>query len=374
MTIKVVPIQNEQFTTKIPLGAAVETARPTSSSSGAAASSSTRSRPARSRTSRKYVEPGSSRIGGSAAGLAGQRQAVRRPVQPRRRRLLVQQGALRAGRHHRAADDLAELIADDRQAEGGGHRADRDRRQGQWPDAFYWDYFAVQALQQAGDAEVGRRPTTSATRAGSRPARTRSSSSTPSRSRTASSARRPSRARQLGRPASANGKAAMELQGHWNPGVMQSLTADKKIPSYLGWFPFPSVPGGKALPGSLLGGGDGFACSVEGAAARVRRVPRVHRQPERAEAARLDELRPAGAKGTESSRQGPEPAQAVLKYRSKSPFIQLYFDIALLAGDRAGARRRDRRPVRRQGEPAAGRRQQIADVGQEEVGGDHRRH
>ena len=53
----------------------------------------------------------------------------------------------------------------------------------------------------------------------------------------------------------------MELQGHWNPGVMQSLTPDQKVPGFLGWFPFPNVPGSKALPGSLLGGGDGFACS-----------------------------------------------------------------------------------------------------------------
>ena len=35
----------------------------------------------------------------------------------------------------------------------------------------------------------------------------------------------------------------MELQGHWNPGVMQSLTPNQKIPSFLGWFPFPNVAG-----------------------------------------------------------------------------------------------------------------------------------
>ena len=27
----------------------------------------------------------------------------------------------------------------------------------------------------------------------------------------------------------ANGKAAMELMGHWDPGVMSGLTADKKV-------------------------------------------------------------------------------------------------------------------------------------------------
>jgi raffinose/stachyose/melibiose transport system substrate-binding protein len=53
----------------------------------------------------------------------------------------------------------------------------------------------------------------------------------------------------------------MELQGHWNPGVMQALTPENKVPGFLGWFPFPNVPGSKAVPGSLLGGGDGYACS-----------------------------------------------------------------------------------------------------------------
>ena len=36
-----------------------------------------------------------------------------------------------------------------RQAEGGGHHADRGRRQGQWPDAFYWDYLALRECSQA---------------------------------------------------------------------------------------------------------------------------------------------------------------------------------------------------------------------------------
>src|SRR5262249_5159814 len=41
----------------------------------------------------------------------------------------------------------------------------------------------------------------------------------------------------------ANGKAGMELMGAWDPGTMQTLTPDQKEPSFLGWFPFPSVPG-----------------------------------------------------------------------------------------------------------------------------------
>ena len=58
----------------------------------------------------------------------------------------------------------------------------------------------------------------------------------------------------------ANGKAAMELMGTWDPGVMGGLTADKKVPSFLGWFAFPST-GGAGDPSAQLGGGDGFSCS-----------------------------------------------------------------------------------------------------------------
>ena len=46
----------------------------------------------------------------------------------------------------------------------------------------------------------------------------------------------------------ANGKAAMELQGDWDPGVMAPLTSNKNLNSKLGWFPFPSVPGGAGRP------------------------------------------------------------------------------------------------------------------------------
>ncbi len=60
----------------------------------------------------------------------------------------------------------------------------------------------------------------------------------------------------------ANGQAAMELMGHWNAGVMGGLTPDQKVPAFLGWFPFPSIPGSPGDPTATLGGGDGFGCSA----------------------------------------------------------------------------------------------------------------
>jgi raffinose/stachyose/melibiose transport system substrate-binding protein len=60
----------------------------------------------------------------------------------------------------------------------------------------------------------------------------------------------------------ANHKAAMELMGSWNPGVIGSLTPDEKPLPDLGWFPFPEVSGGKGAPGALMGGMGGYSCSA----------------------------------------------------------------------------------------------------------------
>jgi raffinose/stachyose/melibiose transport system substrate-binding protein len=61
----------------------------------------------------------------------------------------------------------------------------------------------------------------------------------------------------------ANHKAAMELMGAWNPGVIASLTPDAKPLPDLGFFPFPEVQGGQGQPGSMLGGVDGYSCSAQ---------------------------------------------------------------------------------------------------------------
>lgn len=59
----------------------------------------------------------------------------------------------------------------------------------------------------------------------------------------------------------ANHQAAMELMGAWNPGVIASLTPDQKPLPDLGWFPFPSVEGGKGDPTAMIGGSDGYSCA-----------------------------------------------------------------------------------------------------------------
>jgi raffinose/stachyose/melibiose transport system substrate-binding protein len=59
----------------------------------------------------------------------------------------------------------------------------------------------------------------------------------------------------------ANHKAAMELMGNWDPGVIGSLTPDKKPLPDLGWFAFPAVPGGQGDPSAIMGGSGGYSLS-----------------------------------------------------------------------------------------------------------------
>ncbi|MFE6996991.1 extracellular solute-binding protein [Microbacterium sp. NPDC057659] len=61
----------------------------------------------------------------------------------------------------------------------------------------------------------------------------------------------------------ANHKAAMELMGAWDVGVIASLTPDKKPLPDLGWFPFPEVAGGDGEAGAMMGGVDGYSCSKD---------------------------------------------------------------------------------------------------------------
>lgn len=61
----------------------------------------------------------------------------------------------------------------------------------------------------------------------------------------------------------ANHQAAMELMGAWDPGVIGSLTPDQKNLPDLGFFPFPSVPGGQGDPTAMMGGLDAYSCSAK---------------------------------------------------------------------------------------------------------------
>ena len=59
----------------------------------------------------------------------------------------------------------------------------------------------------------------------------------------------------------ANHKAAMELMGSWDPGVISSLTPNQQPLPDLGWFPFPAVTGGQGDPSAIMGGSDAYSLS-----------------------------------------------------------------------------------------------------------------
>lgn len=125
----------------------------------------------------------------------------------------------------------------------------------------------------------------------------------------------------------ATGKVAMEMQGHWEPGVMQGLTADKKgLGENTGWFPFPSVPGGQGVPAAALGGGDAWAVSKDAPDVAVDFVKYLLSDEVQKGFAERDMGLPTNPAASGSVK---DPALAgLLQVRDKAPFVQLYFDTA----------------------------------------------
>ncbi len=124
----------------------------------------------------------------------------------------------------------------------------------------------------------------------------------------------------------ANGQAAMELQGDWDPGVIDSLTTSKAINSDLGWFPFPSIPGGAGNPHAVLGGGDGFSCSKSAGPACVSFLEYLDSAAVQKQVAGASTGLPANPAAAPALTL---PAlKNVLSYYKATPFLQTYFDIA----------------------------------------------
>jgi raffinose/stachyose/melibiose transport system substrate-binding protein len=135
----------------------------------------------------------------------------------------------------------------------------------QWPDAFYYDYFAVRecsvaTLQAAVKGVSANYPCFA--KAGDDLKSFMATSpfqpaflNTPAQTGAGSSA-----------GMVADGKAAMELQGDWDPSVFQALVPKstwQTDTTDLGWFGFPAVPGAPGNATALLGGSDGNSCSTK---------------------------------------------------------------------------------------------------------------
>lgn len=125
----------------------------------------------------------------------------------------------------------------------------------------------------------------------------------------------------------ATGKVAMELAGHWEPGVMQGLTEDGQgLGEATGWFPFPEVDGGDGDPTAQLGGGDAWAVAQEAPDEAVEFVKYLVSDEVQKGFAENDMGLPTNPT---ASQYVADPALAnLLEVRDAAPFVQLYFDTA----------------------------------------------
>ncbi len=125
----------------------------------------------------------------------------------------------------------------------------------------------------------------------------------------------------------ATGKVAMEMQGHWEPGVMQGLTEDKKgLGDKTGWFPFPAVTGGQGDPNAALGGGDAWAVSKDAPDVAVEFASYLLSDTVQKGFAERDMGLPTNPAAGSSVKD--TALSGLLEVRNDAPYVQLYFDTA----------------------------------------------
>lgn len=125
----------------------------------------------------------------------------------------------------------------------------------------------------------------------------------------------------------ANQTAAMEFMGPWNSGTIGSLTPEGVAPEWLGWFPFPSVPGSAGDPTATMGGGDGWGVSADApdeAVELVKYLASADVQRRFAEAGSGIPANPEAADALTDPN-----LQAIAEGLAGSSFVQLWVDSAL---------------------------------------------
>jgi raffinose/stachyose/melibiose transport system substrate-binding protein len=155
---------------------------------------------------------------------------------------------------------LTQLESDDTKLRAAGYAPIAVGSKDRWPDAFWWEYFALRDCPQTtvnaaiksenfGASCFGQASTNMEAFLKTNPFQT-GFLGTSSQQGAGSSA-----------GMVASGKAAMELQGDWDPSVMEGVSTNKNLSTELGWFPFPQTPGTAGSQTAVLGGGDGFSCT-----------------------------------------------------------------------------------------------------------------
>jgi raffinose/stachyose/melibiose transport system substrate-binding protein len=124
-----------------------------------------------------------------------------------------------------------------------------------------------------------------------------------------------------------NAKAAMEVMGQWAPSVENADSATKKgLGTDLGWFPFPTVTGGKGAATDGVGGGNGIAVG-KNASPEALDFLKFFNSVYNANKINSSNIGMSPVIGTEATVTDPN-LQAVLQGRSKATFMQLYLDQA----------------------------------------------
>jgi raffinose/stachyose/melibiose transport system substrate-binding protein len=326
VTIKVEPIQNEQFMTKVPL--ALQSSNPPDIyQQWGGGQEATQIRSGKVMDITQAASSWLDQVGAAAAGwqVDGKQYGV--PFSLHVVGFWYRKDLFEKAGISSPPKTIDELNQDVAKLKSAGIAPIAIGGKDRWPDAFWWEYFALR------ECSTDTLKTAMKNIDLSDPCFGKASEDMQKFLDT-----KPFQAGFLGTPAQqgagssagmvANGKAAMELQGTWEPGTMAPLTSDKKLNSKLGWFPFPAVDGGAGDPGVALGGGDGFSCTTKATQACVDFLkyvtgPEVQKKLVSSGAAALP-VNPAAASAIKDA-----TVQAVQKYAGAASYIQTYFDIAL---------------------------------------------
>ncbi len=325
VTIQVEPIQNEAFTTKVP--AALASNNPPDIYQQWGGGQEASQIPSGKVTNLTNLTSGwISEVGSAAAGwqVAGKQYGVPYDLHTvgfwYRKDLFAKAGITSP------PATLTDLNTDIGKLKQAGITPVAVGSKDRWPDAFWWEYFALRECSTATLKSAMKSVNLSA------PCFTKATTAM-----TAFMNTKPFQAGFLGTPAQvgagssagmvANGKAAMELQGDWDPGVMAPLTSGTSLNANLGWFPFPAVPGGAGDPTTVLGGGDGFSCTTGAAEpACAQFLQYIDSTPVQAKVVGANVGLPANPAA--SSALTLPALKQVLTYNHAAPYIQTYFDIA----------------------------------------------
>jgi raffinose/stachyose/melibiose transport system substrate-binding protein len=326
VTIQVDPIQNEAFTTKVP--AALASSNPPDIYQQWGGGQEASQIPSGKVTNLSpYVSSWIGQVGSAAAGwqVGGKQYGVPYDLHTvgfwYRKDLFAKAGITSP------PTTLSELSADVTKLKAKGIVPIAVGSKDRWPDAFWWEYFAVRQCSLSTLKAAMKAVNLSA------PCFTQASNELKTFMKSS-----PFQAGFLGTPSQvgagssagmvANGKAAMELQGDWDPGVMAPLTTSaNSLNSELGWFPFPSIPGGAGDPTTVLGGGDGFSCTTsapEPACADF--LQYLDSTPIQKQVVGANVGLPANS--TAAPALTLPAMQTVVSANHAAPYIQTYFDIA----------------------------------------------